>query len=73
MFQRASGGNYPAITEAELRNIMVPIPDQNTQHRVATEAVRRLEESRRLRAEAEEDWKSAKRWFEGQLLGPITP
>ena len=69
MLQRASGGNYPAITEAELRNILVPIPDQNTQHNVAAEAVRRLDEARRLRAEADGDQQEAKQWFEGQLMG----
>ena len=73
MLQRASGGNYPAITEAELRNIMVPVPDRNIQSHVATEAVRRQYEARRLRVEAEEEWNNAQQWFEGQLLGQITP
>ena len=73
MLQRASGGNYPAITEAELRNIMVPIPDQNTQYYVAAEGVRRVVESRRLRAGAESDWQDAKWWFEGQLIGMTSP
>ena len=72
MIQRSSGGNYPAITEAELRNILVPVPDQNTQYNVAAEAVRRLEEARRLRAEAEGDWEKVKRWFGAQLIGMIS-
>ena len=73
MLQRASGGNYPAITEAELRNITVPVPDENVQCLVATEAVSRLEEARHLRAEAERTWREAKQWFEAQVLGLTTP
>ena len=73
MLQRASGGNYPAITEAELRNILVPIPDQNTQYNVAAEAVRCLDEARLLRAEADGDQQEAKQWFEGQLMGMTSP
>ena len=69
MLQRASGGNYPAITESELAKIRVPIPDQKTQLQIAAEVRRRREESRRLRTEAESGWEEAKRWFEGQLLG----
>ena len=72
MRQRASGGNYPAITEAELRNIAVPVPEEDIQSHVSTEAIRRVEEARRLRSEAERGWQAAKRWFEVQLLGPIT-
>ena len=72
MLQRASGGNYPAITEAELRNITVPVPSESIQRLVATEAVRRLEEARHLRAEAEKTWREAKQWFEAQLLGFTT-
>ncbi len=69
MLQRASGGNYPAITEAELAKITVPIPNKNIQEYIASEVIRRREESRRLRAEAEAGWQEAKRWFEEQLLG----
>ena len=68
MLQRASGGNYPAIIEPELANVVVPIPDNKVQEYIASEAIRRHEESRRLRAEAEDGWQEAKRWFEKQLL-----
>ena len=53
MLQRASGGNYPAITEPELAKILVPVPDAATQDFIATEVRHRREEARRLRAEAE--------------------
>lgn len=70
MLQRASGGNYPAISETELANVLVPIPDMTTQKAIATEVQRRREQARRLRTEAEAQWVKAKRWFEDQLLGP---
>lgn len=73
MLQRASGGNYPAITEAELAKVLIPVPGKDIQKTIAAEARRRREEARRLRAEAEADWQAAKRWFEEQLLGPKQP
>jgi type I restriction enzyme S subunit len=71
MLQRASGGNYPAITEAELAKVLVPIPTLDIQNTIAVEARRRRDESRRLRADADSEWQTAKRWFEEQLLGPV--
>ena len=68
MIQRASGGNYPAITQSELANIIVPVPDTETQNRIIAEITRRRETARRLRAEAEDGWQSAKRRFERRLL-----
>jgi len=73
LLQRASGGNYPAITEQELAKVLVPVPDRRLQSEIAAEARRRREEARRLRAEAEADWEAARRWFEEQLLGKPTP
>ena len=70
MLQRASGGNYPAITEPELSKILVPVPAMSIQVAIAKEARRRRDEARRLRTEAEADWQAAKRWFDDQLLGP---
>lgn len=69
MLQRASGGNYPAITELELAKVLIPLPDQKIQQAIATEARRRRDKARQLRTEAEVDWQAAKRWFEEELLG----
>ncbi len=69
MLQRASGGNYPAITEPELAKVLLPVPKPAVQDTIAAEARRRRVEARRLRAEAEASWQAAKRWFEEQLLG----
>ena len=73
MLQRASGGNYPAITEPELAKVLVPIPKMAVQEIIATEARRRRDEARRLRAEAETGWQAAKCWFEEQLIGGVQP
>jgi len=73
MLQRASGGNYPAITEPELGKVLVPVPTRATQETIADEAHRRRDEARRLRTEAEAGWQAVKRWFEDQLLGSSRP
>jgi hypothetical protein len=73
MLQRASGGNYPAITEPELAKVLLPVPKPDVQEIIAAEARRRRDEARRLRAEAEVGWQAAKRWFEEQLLGSPQP
>jgi len=73
MLQRASGGNYPAITEPELAKVLIPVPTMDIQNTIAAEARRRRDEARRLRAEADSGWQAAKLWFEEQLLGPEQP
>ena len=69
MLQRASGGNYPAITEQELMNIVVPVPDIDTQKTISAEIDRRRQETHRLGAEADAGWQAARWRFEGELLG----
>ena len=69
MIQRASGGNYPAITETELGNITVPVPSMDTQEVIAAEAQYRYRQARSLQEQAESGWQEAKQWFEEQLLG----
>ena len=69
MIQRASGGNYPAITETELGNITIPVPSMLTQEVIANEVRNRHQQARRLQAEAELGWQEAKQWFEAQLIG----
>lgn len=68
MLQRSSGGNYPAITEAELSKVLIPLPSLQTQDKIAAEVRRRREQAWRLRGEAETNWATAKRCFEKQLL-----
>ena len=71
MLQRASGGNYPAITESELEKILVPVPDSITQDYIAAEVRQRQDAARQLRGEAEAGWVAAKGRFEAALLGAI--
>ncbi|MGH8225408.1 MAG: restriction endonuclease subunit S, partial [Gammaproteobacteria bacterium] len=52
------------------RTLRIPVPDMATQSVIAAETRRRRERARTLRAEAEQGWAEAKRWFEEQLLGP---
>lgn len=69
MLQRSSGGNYPAITSEELKKIVIPIPNINTQKEICAEAVKRKNEADKLRNEAELEWRAAKEQFEKDLLG----
>ncbi|MYC31593.1 MAG: hypothetical protein F4X64_00255 [Chloroflexi bacterium] len=63
-----TGNTHPRLTNDDVENLTVPIPSLDVQVRVAAEIVRRREQARRLRAEAEAGWEGAKRWFEGRLL-----
>ncbi len=67
MLQRSSGGNYPAITEPELKHILIPIPSKKTQEAIASELSRRRAEARGLSESAESEWQEAKAKFEKAL------
>lgn len=69
LLQRSSGGNYPAITESELKKIFVPIAPDAVQKYITVEVTRRRETARRLREEAAQAWSQAKENFEKALLG----
>lgn len=62
--------NQAGINMETLAALRLPIPDTSLQRSIAVEIRRRRERARVLRAEAEQDWAKAKRWFEEQLLGP---
>jgi len=49
MLQRASGGNYPAITEPELAKVLLPVPKPAVQETIAAEARRRRDVADRAR------------------------
>ena len=68
MLQRSSGGNYPAITEPELKQITVPLTNENVQKRIVSEIANRKEQVQRIRAEAAALWAKAIENFEGKLL-----
>ncbi len=64
-----TGNTHPRLTNDDVANLRIPIPDIEVQEAIAAEVQRRRAESRRLRSEAESGWREAKRWFERQLLG----
>ena len=66
-----TGNTHPRLTNEDVVNLVIPIPAPAVQETIATEARRRREAARRLRAEAETGWQAAKRWFEEQLLGDV--
>lgn len=68
MLRRASGGNYPAITQDELSNVLIPLPDKSTQKKIVEAVVHRNNEADRLEAHAETAWREARERFEQQLL-----
>jgi restriction endonuclease S subunit len=67
--QRSSGGNYPAITQDEIKKVVIPIPDKAIQDKIVEEAVLRKNTARKLTHEAETEWTAAKERFERELLG----
>lgn len=68
MLRRASGGNYPAITQDELAKVLIPLPDKSTQMKIAGEVYRRNNEADRLEVHAEAIWRQARERFVQQLL-----
>lgn len=64
-----TGNTHPRLTNEDVANLMIPIPNMDVQREIAAETVRRRETARRLRAQAEAGWQSAKRRFENKLLG----
>lgn len=69
MEQRSSGGNYPAITAAELKRIEIPLPDLSTQLSVAQEIERMKLAVLQLRQDANAELERAKADIEAILLG----
>lgn len=69
MLQRSSGGNYPAISGDELKNVEIPIPDIDVQTQICKEARKRKTQAYALRQEAKQEWEQAKVRFEEELLG----
>lgn len=69
MEQRSSGGNYPAITAAELKRIEIPLPDRSTQLSIGQEIERMKTAALQLRREANAELERAKLDIEAILLG----
>ena len=63
-----TGSTRPRLSNADVANLPVPIPDLAVQGTIAAEIGRRRNAARRLRGEAAAGWQAAKGWFEGELL-----
>ena len=61
--------NQAGINRETLSQLRIPHPPLPEQERIANEVIRRREEARRLRSEADTGWQAAKEWFEGEVLG----
>ena len=64
-----AGNTLPRLTDQDVANLRIPVPDMETQETIANEVIRRRDEARRLRSESEAGWQKAKSWFEVELLG----
>ena len=51
--QRCSGGNYPAITQEELCNVLIPIPENNKQESIIALYGNYIEQKKQNEAQAE--------------------
>ena len=69
MLQRSSGGNYPAITEDEIKNIYIPLPSYEKQILMVQDIERAILDRKTKLLLVEEEWKASKFAFESKLLG----
>lgn len=69
MSQRSSGGNYPAITQEELGNIIIPLPTLSIQNEIVAHITDLRQRAKTLEAEAKEAIETAKAEVERMILG----
>jgi neutral trehalase len=67
----ATGNTHPRLTNEDVANLAIPVPAPAVQERITAKVARRRQQVRRLRAEADAGWQTARRWFEEQLLGAV--
>ena len=64
-----TGNTHPRISNEDVQNLYVPVPDISVQMQVVEDLRKRRIEARKLKCEAEQDWQEAKEQFERELLG----
>ncbi len=67
-----TGNTHPRLTDDDVINLVVPIPDIKIQKELVIKLRNRRIEARKLRQEAELEWETAKSRFENKLLGEET-
>lgn len=68
-----TGNTHPRLANDDVVNLVVPVPDDRAQKKIAAAVSRRRDAARRLRDDAAQRWDDAKRRFEEELLGPAEP
>lgn len=64
-----TGNTHPRISNDDVRNLYIPIPDISVQMQIVDDLRNRRIKARELKLEAELKWKTAKEQFEKELLG----
>ena len=64
-----TGNTHPRISNDDVQNLYIPIPDITVQREIVSELRKRRMEARRLKNEAEQEWQEARMQFEKELLG----
>lgn len=64
-----TGNTHPRISNDDVKKLIIPIPDIGIQKIISEEITRRKLEARRIKTEAELEWKTVKVQFEKELLG----
>lgn len=65
-----TGNTHPRLDNDDVVNLVIPVPDDVIQKKIAAEVSHRRDTARRLREDAALLWDDAKRRFEETLLGP---
>ncbi|MBO5968418.1 MAG: restriction endonuclease subunit S [Clostridia bacterium] len=64
-----TGNTHPRISNDDVQNLYIPVPDITVQKQIVYELQKRRMEARRLKIEAEQEWQEARKQFEKELLG----
>lgn len=64
-----TGNTHPRISNDDVQNLYIPIPDITVQREIVSELRKRRMEARQLKIEAEQEWQEARKQFEKELLG----
>ena len=64
-----TGNTHPRISNEDVQNLYIPVPDISVQMRVVDDLRKRRIEARNLKLKAEQEWQEAKAQFERELLG----
>lgn len=64
-----TGNTHPRISNDDVKNLYIPIPDILLQQQIIKEIRNRRTKARNLKIEAEKEWQKAKKQFEKELLG----